>query len=332
MAQAQHWATKEFCSSVATQVDDHIFEPCGRDHVFELASKISNNLGQFWKVTAPNCTVSHVSGTIHVSRPDVLKLDQQVMDALLNAQAVMTDSDNIHKSRAAIEGRTIQDLLWKGNQTQEPFTTGNTSVDEAIRQRAHTLRWDRDAPDYLRPAGIATVLLSDPCDDYYYGIYPFLGSRIQMLADINAIPYHPLEETNGILSFLASKDGENVGMNMTRVYGTYFMKPEFDMAYANGLLLSQQGEIGIFTVLDALNTEQEFPKAEFGDLLHSVDGYLLDARNRMFMKSMMDHIHDQSTFIAMGSSHLPGTTGIIEMLQAQGFSVKRLPLTGERTE
>lgn len=50
--------------------------------------------------------------------------------------------------------------------------------------------------------------------------------------------------------------------------------------------------------------------------------FLLKDRNMNWMKTLPDLMHKESQFIAVGALHLPGSDGVISLLQKQGYIVK----------
>ena len=53
---------------------------------------------------------------------------------------------------------------------------------------------------------------------------------------------------------------------------------------------------------------------------------LLDNRNKAWMTQLPSLFSEQSTFVAVGALHLSGKNGLVNLLRAQGYTVKPLPL------
>jgi uncharacterized protein YbaP (TraB family) len=51
------------------------------------------------------------------------------------------------------------------------------------------------------------------------------------------------------------------------------------------------------------------------------DKWMLEVRNANWAKQMPEMMKQKSSFFAVGSGHLPGKEGILELLKAQGYSV-----------
>jgi uncharacterized protein YbaP (TraB family) len=51
---------------------------------------------------------------------------------------------------------------------------------------------------------------------------------------------------------------------------------------------------------------------------------LLFQRNKRMVARMIPLLDRQSTFVAVGALHLPGTSGILHLLELQGYKVKAI--------
>ncbi len=66
---------------------------------------------------------------------------------------------------------------------------------------------------------------------------------------------------------------------------------------------------------------EAFNKVFFGD---EDMAYMVDDRNKNWMKQLPGLMKEQSTFVAVGALHLPGPNGLIVLLQRAGYTVKPL--------
>jgi uncharacterized protein YbaP (TraB family) len=51
----------------------------------------------------------------------------------------------------------------------------------------------------------------------------------------------------------------------------------------------------------------------------------IDARNRRMLESLLPELESKRVFVAIGALHLPGKSGLIELLRKEGFDLKPLP-------
>lgn len=62
---------------------------------------------------------------------------------------------------------------------------------------------------------------------------------------------------------------------------------------------------------------------EYNNLTGGDDmAYIIDDRNKNWMTQLPAIMKERSTFIAVGALHLPGTNGLIQLMQKAGYTVK----------
>jgi uncharacterized protein YbaP (TraB family) len=52
--------------------------------------------------------------------------------------------------------------------------------------------------------------------------------------------------------------------------------------------------------------------------------FLLEKRNRTWVPQLTEAMKTKRLFIGVGAGHLPGETGVIELLKKEGFRVTKL--------
>lgn len=62
--------------------------------------------------------------------------------------------------------------------------------------------------------------------------------------------------------------------------------------------------------------------SDFDDFMSNIEYEILEGRNRDWIPKIEKLIHTKPTFIAVGAAHLPGETGILELLRKQGYTIK----------
>ncbi len=51
---------------------------------------------------------------------------------------------------------------------------------------------------------------------------------------------------------------------------------------------------------------------------------IIDARNLLWMRTLLPEIDQGDAFVAVGALHLPGSLGLIELLRREGYKISRL--------
>ena len=333
-ARAQDWATYEVCFPQTIEVSDAALAPFTLEGLEQAAQAIPNATGKYWRITAPNGAVSHLWGTMHSNHPRVLDLPDLVEADLRAARAVALEVDYTFTSRQAY-GRWVRadDILRTDSMPSRFGLLGlPTDVEGWIRDRTAGIGWRRDAPDTLTLAGLAQMILGDPCSDFRAGIYPGQDGRIQMLGTIEGAQVFGLEEPEDFLNKLSDPQNFDLTRAMITVYGAYLNPARTAESTATALALYLRGQMGVWMLLDRGYIMSLYGEDRGRDLLALTSGYLVEERNRKFVSRALMALGQGDVFIAVGGFHLPGETGMIELLRKEGYDVTRVRLPGEAAQ
>jgi uncharacterized protein YbaP (TraB family) len=335
LATAQDWATAEVCTVDPDLFDEAVFDPPGLAALEAEAAKTPNGTGRFWQVTAPNGAVSHLWGTWHSADPLILDLPAQAAEIIHDSRVVAVETNFIAPDRDAWREAQYYEGRYLG--PSDPFefsgadSTGIAGLDDEIsgwiRERAIELGWTEDVTLILSPAGIAEMLLSDPCEDFAEGVLPIQDDYIQLLGRLAGAEVLSLEGPHDFLDFL-NGDVAGTAEAITAVYAAYLEPQEDNAARSAQFRLYLEGRLGLLAAWDASFLERVLGKR--GPVaLRATDAYLLTYRNERFLEKLAPEWDAGGVFVAVGAGHLAGATGLVEMLRDQGFTVARLPLPGE---
>ncbi|MEM8978016.1 MAG: TraB/GumN family protein [Pseudomonadota bacterium] len=328
---AQYWASQEACAFDPKAQYGDGFE---RDVLKELtatARQTQNGLGRYWKITAPNGAVSHLLGTWHSTRIEVLNLPDQVEAEIARARLVAPEIVYTQGDRNAVTLRLKADGFFRD--PNRPFQLEDygfpDEVNLWIRQRTDAIGWDGAAGDFLTPYGLLSLLFSHPCDDFAYGFYPILDDRIQMLGELGGAQLLSLEPPEALQRHLMKNQDSGLAEAMILNFASY-LNPEL---YAPGTpdLVNYYlwGEIGFLRAWDLKVVEMAMEPVLAEEVLRRTDDYLIDERNANFLQKIRPELEKGSVFKAVGAFHLPGPKGLVTLLRSLGFEVVRVPLPGE---
>lgn len=330
LALAQDWADSDVCT-----IDPDVTALPGMAALEDAATGIPNSTGRFWQITAPNGAMSYLWGTLHSADPLILDLPDEATHAIETARIVAIETDFVAKGRNAYRQAQNAESRYLG--PSDPFQFAgadsdsiaglDTEISDWIRDRAVELGWTEDVTLILSPAGIAEMLLADPCEDFANGILPIQDDYIQLEGRIAGAGILGLEEPSQVLDDLA-RDKNGTAEAIIAVYAAY-LKPATDNAERSAVFnLYRQGRLGILAAWDAAFVESVLGP-DGPDALRKTDAYLVALRNKRFLDRLAPEWETGGVFVAVGAAHLPGETGLIEMLREQGFTVARVPLDGE---
>ena len=327
-ASAQHWATVDACRIENPRIVESAFGPDG-NIIRSIAAQEINGTGRLWKITTENGAQSHLWGTYHSNDPTILDLPPKFRKAISQAKVVATEYNPIPKSRRIIELQYSDERLWRPLRSGHKFSLPDKEVESWVRTRATALGYGKRALDNLTDLGIAEALLGDPCNDFLSGVFPIQDDRILLLgADVGA-KIVGLEPYDSFRSTLSRNDYADVTRAMIEVYGAYLNPKDVREGRSTSYALYLQGQIGVMRAWDTAYITRIYGDPRGAELLSLVDGYLVAERNQTFLQTALPLIEDGGAVLAVGSFHLPGSDGMVELIRAAGHTVERVVTAGE---
>ena len=332
-ALAQDWATREVCTVDEPRIHEEVFAPEGLANLEQAAELIPNSLGKFWQITAPSGAISHLWGTFHSSDPLILTLPDRVTTIIGSSRVVAVEIDFTHPDRQSY--RDAQSMEGRFSEASDPFSFSpgdgtvaglSPEISDWVRDRAIELGWTEDFDLIMSLPGIAEMLLSDPCEDFTQGILPIQDDYIQLLGRLGGARILSLESPDEMIADLGAN--EETARAMIATYAAYLQPADSNAERATSFALYLQGKLGVMAAWDRAYQQSIYGTRGL-EALERTDDYLLDVRNRRFVDRLTQELSEGDAFIAVGSAHIPGEAGLVELLRASGFTVARIQLPGE---
>ena len=91
--------------------------------------------------------------------------------------------------------------------------------------------------------------------------------------------------------------------------------------FRTSLDLYSEGEIAAVGEFSVLLSERLGDVGSARQVYEEVMAELLDARNRAWMASLLPEVRRGGAFVAVGALHLPGESGLVELLRNEGFTL-----------
>lgn len=332
LAHSQDWATRAFCDVDLRPVVAEDFLPLDLAALEDQAAKVQNGIGRFWQIESSDGRLSHLWGTYHVSQPEILDLPQAVKDAIANARLAAFELDFTFRDRDAFLNQF--DVPGRYRDPSDPFAAQDPLDLSFLGREAEGWLYDRlagwgateDDLFVLTYAGLAEILLSDPCEDFTSGVIPVQDDYILTLAHIAGASIKGLEEPMEFLADLS--EDEATAKAITQVYAAYLEPPPDQSTRIASFQLYIEGRLGLLSAWDRAAMTRQYGDAGLAALTRT-DAYLLDLRNRRFVDRITPDLAAGGVFLAVGAAHLPGENGLVSMLRQDGFDVTRIPLEGE---
>ena len=332
---AQEWFSPESCAVTADAVARAELPADVAQRIMAVADAVPNGRGRLWKITTPEGKVSHLWGTFHTPDPLLLALPEPFIEILERARVVALEFDPIPESRDVATQNASSGWMWQQGGAQD-WGFIPPDVMGWIRLRLEAIGWGTGYMDQLSLAGLASLLLGDPCGDYLAGVLPGQDTYIGQLAYLAGAEVTGLQQWRDFGVQMNAPERGEVARAVIVLYASYLGPPE---AYANG---SEQGPgraLSYRLYLEGRMAELEGWSAQVVTDLHGATegarllaqnkGYLVVERNVIFVAAAMPLIEGGDAVIAVGAGHLAGPTGLVAMLRAEGLAVERVVLPGE---
>jgi uncharacterized protein YbaP (TraB family) len=263
------------------------------------------NHGLLWELSKPGIEPAYLFGTIHSEDPEVLQLPQAVQQAidrcntvvlemLLDAEAMMYSST----AMLMMDGRMLSDIIGKPLFRQTASAIRSRGIQELVLER-------------MKPWA-AAVILSMPASETGLVLDMMLyQSALEQGKSVHGL--ETVEEQLNVFEALPEKDQVLLLQDAVENF------PELDALHAELLDAYKQRDLA---GLMALN--EAAMQAGDQQLADEFQQHLVVDRNHRMSDRMQVYLRQGKVFIAVGALHLPGEEGLLNLLEQQGFTVRRL--------
>ncbi len=267
--------------------------------------------GVLWKLERGGVAPSYLFGTIHITDERVLRLPDEVAQAFDGARSatfevIMTDELRLRLARAMIAppDRTLDRVL------------GPALYRDAIAAGAR-YGFGAEQLKYFKPWALA-MFLSVPQAEFArsaMGALP-LDQALQDRAQAQGKPVYQLETgTEQIALFNELSEADQLSMLESAIQDNARIEALFEDLTAR-YLARDVGGIHSEMIQQSKSMDEQLIKM-----------FLLrfnEARNRTMVRRMAAHLGEGGAFVAIGALHLPGETGLLSLLAAQGYQSSRV--------
>jgi len=259
--------------------------------------------GLLWEIGQPGLPVSYLFGTIHSEDPAVLALPppvQQAFDASHRlVLEVLLDLDAmLYSSQVMLlgEGRLLSDISGKALFEQASRAIQTRGIPETVLDR-------------MKPWA-AAVTLSMPA--------PETGEVLDMLLYQRALQAgKPVFGLESIREQLAVFDDMPEREQLVLLRDAVENFPEIDAMHRELLEAWMQRDLGTLMAINAaaMQAGDRELAAEFQDRL-------ITRRNQLMAERLQPYLQEGNAFVAVGALHLPGGTGLLNLLEQRGYTVQ----------
>ncbi|RAK02443.1 hypothetical protein LX87_00563 [Larkinella arboricola] len=273
-----------------------------------LVSTTAFSQSLLWKVSGNGLKQpSYLFGTYHILKDSYLKQNPKVKSAYEGAEGVVVETE--------IDSSAMLSMAMRGLML-------NTSLNKLLSEADYKLVADefRERTGYdlalfnqMKPIVTATMLSLAYAQKQSDTLSTFTGLPIDLYFASDGRKrqkaVNTLETMEEQMSFLFDHDPveKQAQQLVEMVKGKADM---YEMSKSVTDLYLKQDLQGMWKL-------NEKHSSSFGDMT-----YLIDERNRNWMKRIPALLAVRPTFVAVGALHLPGPNGLIELLKKEGYKVE----------
>ncbi len=275
------------------------------------ADPVPYGLGVLWKIEPAGVAPSHVFGTIHSTDKRVHRLPKPVKRAmraakLLILEVARTDDMPVRMARLMMlhDGRRLEDILGAELFGRFAKVARRYGLPANVLQRIKP--WAALITISLPPAEKARQAA---------GRLPLdlaLGARAQR----RGIPVYGLETVEEQLGlFEGLPEADQISLLATAIRDNDKLGPVFERMIRTYL------DRDLASLMTAAIDQTAGGNARHREIF---EVRFLERRNRLMAERLRSRLETGGAFIAIGAAHLPGKTGLLNLLAQQGYTVERV--------
>jgi uncharacterized protein YbaP (TraB family) len=285
---------------------------------FEDAARgVVNGQGLLWRVERPGGRVSYLFGTMHSSEPLAKRFDDLVIRALTRARVVAIELPGATTRRGAAElTRLVESRSYRpqGDTLQRLPKDVRAMVEERLMQNGVPPA----LANQLQPWYLALKLPRAPCFQSVTNHDPETAdARIERMAREQGSRVVALETAREQADALASVPDE-VALRMLSDAARKRLNPEDVDSTIFGLYSSRR--IGYLLAMRGPTWAGIFDVDAYAEYLSA----FITQRNAKMLQRALPILNSGEAFLAVGALHLPGDSGLVELIRRSGFLVTRL--------
>ncbi len=277
--------------------------------------------GNHWVAQKGNKTF-HIIGTMHSGDSRMARVMRNLRPIIADADAVLFEvtsrevnafRQDFFKNRSAFllpNERTLQQVMSKSGWAQ-------------FVKYAHVAGIDITAIERLQPWAISTFMVPNGCRATGFGVRRGLDDRIEKFAARKRIPIGALETVDislQAMSRIPVRDQAKILENEV----TLLLSTRPEDATATEAYFDESVWQAFLLLPWVTQQYVDRPASEIRRLDRVFNESLLTWRNKKWLKPLLS-AEGEKIVVAVGSAHLPGENGVLNLLRQRGYTLKRAP-------
>lgn len=275
--------------------------------IFFTVQGVAQENSLLWEIESPSGKTSYLFGTYHLVGSDYLTTHPKVDKAYREASTVVVET--------VIDSTKMMEMAMMGMMPGKSLRKLVDSADYALlsRELMRVTGYDIAMFDQMKPMTIIALYLVSLAEDAI-GDQPELAGQ----------PIDVYFAANGKKSGKQVRQLETMMEQAEILYNSETVEEQAEMLVA-AVKDSTENEDSTTDLLQAYNEENlkqmwEMANSEESDYWDM--SLLLDNRNERWIDTLKPILDEGGAFIAVGALHLPGNTGLIKLLTAEGYRLK----------
>ncbi len=271
------------------------------------ANTLFANEGLLWQIDKPGHTSSYLFATIHSEDPRVTQLPPIVRSRFEHANSLSLEMLMDKKTQLTIARR----MFFTGKQTLDQLIDKKLFAQIVKAMRQHYI--PEMLVKKLKPWAVIAMISVPPMKTG-----EILDLLLYKKAQKLQIPIYGLETAEEQLAIFESFSlAEQILMLKESLKDLNDMPALFEKMHE--LYLQRN-----LTALMKFGLEDMQKRSENKPLANAFYKRILDDRNIIMLERMEKRLDEGNAFIAVGALHLPGTQGLLNLLQARGYKISVL--------
>lgn len=276
--------------------------------------------GRFWQAEK-NGARSVLFGTFHVSDPEIAYIPDELRKRIERARLLMVEITTEEEARMASRLASPPSLVKNpdGRRLSEKF---NAEDWDKIKQAFAALGLTPPIIDQMEPWYLSLVLSVPRCMIVAeMSGEVILDRMIEDLAEEHFVPVEGLEPYQEVLDVLREDPYDIAADYLLLAAKNAHLGEEM---IVTSKALYKRGEILAIWELGTMMSEAIVGE-EAKRLMDEAYDALITQRNNNWMDTLLPALEQGNVVVAVGALHLGGRSGLLPMLEAEGFTLKQLP-------
>ena len=285
----------------------------------QQAAKTVYGNSRLWKISKPGLEDSWLFGTMHIAESKISTLPDAAKNAFDQSDKVLVEITDMRKPDEA------QQMIIKLKHLTFKLDGSTIETDLSAEQLAKLKSAaDLRAIPYqlairMQPWMLAPAISNQLCEVAAKKSGKlFLDAKLMKMAVEDGKELVALETTEEQLSAIASMPKETQLAMLTQ---SLELGEELDDITQTMKNLYMGGEIGLITPVIRYFSDKMTAQSDDGKGFEEFQQKLVVERNIKMAMRAAEHFSQGSVFMAVGALHLPGDTGLVALLEQQGYKV-----------